>query len=279
MTLDDLPLSQSDDDVAAGVPSRSAPRSRVGVWVALATILAGAGAWYAWMPRRSPAGATDAATAASNAPADASSATAPRVALPPLGEMDPFVRSLLTPLSSSPALLAWLATDDLVGAIATAIDRLAGGHSPARDLAVLRPTAGFAVVRRDAVVRVDPATYARHAPLVAAVTAVDPARLAEAFHTLAPRLSEAYVAHGHPEGGFDQAVDRAIAMVAATPVVPADAALVPGVGGYAYADPTYESLPAAQKHLVRMGPDAVSRVVDAARRFGVALRAVREQSR
>jgi Protein of unknown function (DUF3014) len=207
---------------------------------------------------------------ATQALAEAAPVTAP---LPPLAEMDPYVRELFATLGTHPELLKWLATDDLVGAIATAIDRLAAGQSPARDLAVLRPTQGFAVTRAGGVTRLDPATTARYAPLVAAVTTVNPATLAAAFTTLRPRLTEAWVAQGHPEGGFDEAVRKAIEIVATTPDVPAEAALVPGVGGYAYADPAFERLPAAQKHLIRMGPDHVRRVREAARQFGAALAA------
>ncbi len=138
---------------------------------------------------------------------------------------------------------------------------------------MLRPAQGFAVTRRSDVARVDPASHARFAPLVAAVATVDPARLAAAFTTLRPRLDEAYRAQGHPDGGFDEAVRKAIDVVASTPDVPADAALVPGVGGYAYADPAFERLPAAQKHLLRMGPEHARRVREAARQFGAALAA------
>jgi hypothetical protein len=187
--------------------------------------------------------------------------------------MDPFVRRLVTTLGTHAELLKWLATDDLVGAIATAIDRLAQGQSPARDLAVLRPAQGFSVVRRGGD-RIDPASFARYTPLVQAVAAVDPQALAQAFTTLRPRLAEAYAKQGHPEGGFDEAVRRAVAVVTSTPDAPADAALVPGVGGYAYADPALERLPPAQRHLLRMGPENARLVKDAASRFGAALSAI-----
>jgi hypothetical protein len=248
------------------------------VWFGvLAALIAGAGLWYV-VTRQRAADAVAAAAAASppavasQALAEAAPATPP---LPPLAEMDPDVRELVATLGTHPELLKWLATDDLVGAIATAIERLAAGQSPARDLAVLRPTQGFAVTRAGGVTRLDPATTTRYAPLVAAVTMVNPAAAATAFSTLRPRLVEAWVAQGHPEGSFDDAVRKAIAVVATTPDVPADAALVPGVGGYAYADPAFERLPAAQKHLIRMGPEHARRVRDAAQQFGAALAAGR----
>lgn len=275
-SLDDLPLDTGQGDAAEMAPSApSSPGPRVVLFAVLVALTLGAGLWYYVSRQR----AADAAAAASNAtspPSTAAALTEPALAvadLPPRAEMDPYVRALFATLRTHPELLKWLATDDLVGAMATAIDRLAQGQSPSRDLAVLRPTQGFAVARRSDVTRTDPATYARFAPLVAAVSTVDPASLAAAFRTIRPRLEEAYVAQGHPAGGFDEAVRKAIDVVASTPDVPADAALVPGVGGYAYADPAIERLPAAQKHLLRMGPAHAQQVREAARRFGAALAA------
>lgn len=275
-SLEDLPLDTGRGDTAEMAPSApSSPGPRVVWFGVLAALLVGVGIWYlVTRPRATDAAATAAGASppvAAQALADPVPVTPP---LPPLAEMDPYVRTLFATLGTHPELLKWLATDDLVGAIVTAVGRLADGQSPARDLAVLRPTQGFAVTRAGGVARLDPATTGRYAPLVTAVTTVNPAALAAAFTTLRPRLAEAWVAQGHAEGTFDDAVRKAIAVVATTPDVPADAALVPGVGGYAYADPAFERLPAAQKHLIRMGPDHVRRVREAARHFGDALTAL-----
>ena len=274
-SLDELPLDTGREHAVPTSPSApSSPGPRVvllGILVAVALV---AGGWFFVTRPRAPGPATadDPAESAARAVAEAPLAVTP---LPPLEQMDPVVRELLGALGTHPELVKWLATDDLVGALATAIDRLAQGQSPARDLAVLRPAQGFAVARPDGVAHTAAASHARYAPLVTAVAAVDPAALATVFLALEPRLAEAYARQGHPDGGFAAAVQRAIAVVAATPDVPADAALVPGVGGYAYADPALEQLPAAQKHVARMGPEQAGRVRESARRFGEALRAAR----
>ena len=190
--------------------------------------------------------------------------------LPPLDQMDGFIRGLFSGLSSHPQLLAWLATDDLVGSLATAIDRLANGQTPARDLAPLRPGTGFAVVTRRGVPYVDPASYARYDAIVQAATSVDPARLATIYATIEPRLAEAYARQGHA-GSLRDAVQRANATILATPDPPAEIPLVAGVGGYAYADPRLEALTPAQKHLLRMGPANLQKVREAVRQFAAAL--------
>ena len=274
-SLDDLPLDTGHGDSATVAPSApSSPGPRVALFVVLVAGVLAAGAWVYVARQRAataaPPGTVDAPARAAQTVVDAP-AIAP--ALPPLEQMDPYVRELLTTLGSHPVLLQWLATDDLVGSIATAVDALAQGRSPARDLAVLRPAPGFAVTRRDGVSQVAPASYLRYASLAEAVTRVDPATLAAVFTTLRPRIAEAYARQGHPDGGFDDAVTRAVAVVTSTPDVPEEAALVPGKGGYAYANPAYEQLPPAQKQLIRMGPENVRRVREAAQRFGEALSA------
>lgn len=270
-TLEDLPLDAGREaDVVTAPSAPSSPGPRVVFFAVLAVTLAAA-AWVFVARSRPAPGASTAAVAAAPATDLADSAPSGPPALPPLAEMDPVVRGLLSGLSTQPALLQWLASDDLVGAIATAIAKLATGESPARDLAVLKPDQGFATVRRGGGTRIDPASYGRYDGLVAAVTTVDAAKLAAAFTTLKPRLVEAYAAQGHDPASFDQAMARALGVIVSTPDVPADAALTTGVGGYAFADPDIERLPAAQRHLLRMGPAHVAAVRDAARRFADAL--------
>jgi len=265
--IDDLPIDPARD----GAPGYSVTPARTS-WAPLAVIVVAVGllgglGWYAWQRRAT----------APTAPADSASAVAaqpevqtPPVVLPPLDQMDGFIRGLFSGLSNHPQLLAWLATDDLVGSLATAIDRLANGQTPARDLAPLRPGTGFAVVTRRGVPYVDPASYARYDAIVQAANSVDPARLATIYATIEPRLAEAYARQGHT-GSLRDAVQRASATILATPDPPAEIPLVAGVGGYAYADPRLEALTPAQKHLLRMGPANLQKVRDAVRQFAATL--------
>jgi hypothetical protein len=269
--IDDLPIDPARDGSA---PAFTVEPSRPS-WAPLALLVvaiaaAGSLGWYAWQrSRTTPAPASSAAAA--DAPSSGQPATAaPPVVLPPLDAMDPFMRSLLSGLSAHPQLLAWLATDDLVGATATAIDRLAQGQSPARDLAALRPAPAFAVTTRGGQTVVDPASFARYDGLASAVASVDPARLAEAFTTIEPRLAEAYARQGHT-GSIRDAVQRALAVVAATPDTPETIPLMKTVSGYGYANPDLEALAPAQKHLLRMGPANVAKVRAAVNGFAAAL--------
>ena len=223
----------------------------------LGVLLGGMGAWW-WMrePKRSqPAPTTTATEAAVSPPTEMARP------LPPVGQMDTFLRALLGGLSTSPELARWLATDDLIQQMANAIDRVSKGQSPARDVAVLKPSGTFGTAGSKQRMTIDPATYRRYDGLALLVSSLDARNVAEAYRTIQPRLDEAYRALGRSEGTVDQAVSVALQTLIDTPVVDDAIRIVPGTGAtYAFADPALEQLAPAQKQLLRMGPNNVSRI-------------------
>ena len=69
-------------------------------------------------------------------------------------------------------------------------------------------------------------------------------------------MDEAYRALGRSENSVDQALGVALDVLLATPSVDGPIRIVPGKGAtYAFADPRFETLTPAQKHLIRMGPE------------------------
>jgi hypothetical protein len=219
--------------------------------VALVAIVAG-GAW--WMSRPTPAAnVTPDAVAGTEAPID--KPAAPPVDLPPLDQMDAFLRPLLSALSARPELARWLATDDLVRQLAAAIDQASIGGSPARDFKVIAPSTRFVPNVRGGRQTIDPASYKRYDGLVQTVTSIDASRVAQIYKTIRPRLNEAYRGMGHPEGRVDAAIERAIDILLDTPAIKDPVELTQGSGaGWAYADDDLESLAPTQKQLLRMGP-------------------------
>jgi hypothetical protein len=210
------------------------------------------GAW--WMSRRAEEPAANATPRAVNA-TEASLDKAAPVNLPPLNEMDAFLRPLLSALSTRPELARWLATDDLIRQMASAIDQASAGGSPARDLKMLAPAKPFTPARKGTRRMIDPASYRRYDGLVAAITSMDAAAVAKIYNTIQPRLNEAYQAMGNRGGNVDDGVNQAIEILLDTPVVNEPIEVVVGGGAaWAYADAELEELMATQKQLVRMGP-------------------------
>lgn len=175
--------------------------------------------------------------------------------LPPLAETDPLVRSMVGKLSSHPRVAAWLATDDLVRNFTVVVSNIAEGKTPAVNLRRLRPGGEFIVTERGENLVVDPQSYARYNALADGFASLDAAAAARLYATLKPRIDEAYAELGFPGTEFDAVLERAILLLLRTPV-PAEPIHVEqqGATGYAYADPTFEGLTPAQKHLIRMGP-------------------------
>ena len=220
----------------------------------LALFVAG-GTW--WLTRREPpANTSPVAVTATEAPIDPP--VAPPVDLPPLDQMDAFLRPLLSALSARPELVRWLATDDLLRQLATAIDQASGGASPARDFKVIAPASRFVTTQRGSRRAIDPAGYARYDGLVRTVTSIDASKVAQIYKTIRPRLNEAYRGLGHPEGNVDAAVHQALDILLDTPAVKDPILLVEGAGAdWAFADEKLEDLAPTQKQLLRMGPSHV----------------------
>jgi len=251
--------------VSDPVPEPS-PRP-IAVWIAAGALAAAAAiaayVAFVWRPAQAPA-----ATKSSTAPAAASRADTvlggkhEPMTLPPLDATDTLVRTLVQRLSESPAVMAWLPTNGLIRNFTVVVTNVAEGAGPAKQLKVLRPSAPFRVVTRDGGTFVDPRSYDRYNRIADAVSSIDAAGAATLYATLKPRIEDAHRELGGGSQSFDRTLERAIVALLETPVVDAPPRLKPKGIGYAYADERLEDLSAAQKQLLRMGPQNV-RVIKA----------------
>ena len=249
---DEQPIERTPSaDYGGGPSNEGPPLMPIAIGAAVIVALLGAGAWWRW---RAPA-PTNAAPSAVTATEASITAPPPPVALPPLDEMDAFLRPLLQALSNRPELVRWLATDDLVRQLAAAIDQASQGDNPSSGFKELAPRSRMAVSRRNNRRLIDPASYRRYDGLVATVTSIDASAVARVYKTIRPRLNEAYQNMGHPGGDVDTAVRQALDILLNTPVVKGPVMLVEGSGArWAYEDQDLEELTPTQKQLVRMGP-------------------------
>jgi len=243
-------------------PPPSPPESRQKWLILAAVILAIGGGLFArwWTMNRGETAPVAAATEAPPASPETAAAPTP---LPPMDQMDPYLRGVIGALSTRPELARWLATDGLLQQMAVGIDRLSRGASPASDLRVLAPTSGFAVEGRGLTRTIDPASYARYNGLAETVASIDPAAAAKVYQTIKPRLREAYAALGRTENDVDVAVQQALEVLIETPIPSSPVRLMEGKGAtWVFADPALEALDPAQKQLLRMGPENASRIIE-----------------
>jgi hypothetical protein len=239
----------------------------VATWIAVAAVLAAA----AWLGIRKWSAAQHVlpevgsrGSAAATAPAP----TRPATPLPPLDASDALVRELVSTLSAHPQLAGWLVTDGLVRRFVAAVINVAEGSSPESHLRFLRPAGEFRAGASGDGWFVEPSSFHRYDLVTDVVVSLDPARAAELHRRLHPLFDSAYAELGNPASSFDATLAAAIDRLLAVPIPAPPVAVVPAEGQFAYADPALEETSAAERHLLRFGPEN-------ARRLQVKLRELR----
>jgi hypothetical protein len=221
-----------------------------------------------WIYQRSrPVTVPAVAATAEPTPVVAPAPTAPRlegenIFLPPLAETDSIVRTLVGTLSAQPKILTWLATNRLIENFTVVTLSIAEGRSPAKLLRPLVPQGKFRVRTGGGHTLIDRASYQRYDDYGAAIGALDATGTARLYLTLKPRIVDAYRQLGYPDADFDPALERAMGVLLAVPVIETDIAVREKIVTYEFADPATESLSSAARQFLRMGPANV-RIVQA----------------
>lgn len=280
--MDDAPdqiREEADYEIRPSLDESEPPsrQNSLGIWIALLLVVAGAaGGYFLWWNR--PASPTAAPVAAVTAPTETTKPTEPLgsgavpIDLPPMDQTDPLVRKLVAALSSNPRVAAWLTTNNLISNFTVVVANIADGDTPTKHLGVLKPTSPFSFVERGEDRRVDARSYERYDNLAAAAKSIDPAGAAHLYSALKPRIQEAYRDLGQPETAFDRTLERAIVQLLATPVVEGSPQIrMRGATGYAYVNPDLEGLTAAQKQLLRTGPENTRAIQSSLRAIALAL--------
>jgi DUF3014 family protein len=180
-----------------------------------------------------------------------------QIPLPPLDETDALVRQLIAQLSSNPTVAAWLTTDGLLVNFALVTRQIANGESPTKELGAIGPVPTFRVRTARDDLFLDPSSYRRYDRYAQAVSSIDARGAARLYATLKPRILDAYRRMGQPTAEFDPVLERAIVEMLSVPAVQGEIELAPTGIVYGFVDPRLENMSAAQKHLLRMGPENV----------------------
>jgi hypothetical protein len=253
-----------------GRGDRSDGRRTVLLVLVGALVLGGLG-WFAWnrygagdgaepAPERSVA--SDSAATGDRRVAGEALRDTSAEPLPPLDESDALVRRLGEGLSTRPAVASWFVTDGLVRRFVLAVTNVANGGSPAEQLDFVEVEGDFQVRSRDGRLVIDPASYRRYDPLVAAFVSLDPDGAAALYRRLRPLFDEAYRELGLGGGDFEPVLARAVENLMAVRLPSPPVEVGPKEAGYGYLDPELEARTPAEKHLMRTGPENARRVQD-----------------
>jgi len=254
----DLDLHKAASDARADVADRRRwPLAPLGAAAVLVLALVGAYV-YLRAPTQQPTPAT-ASAPVDRSPRDRAAESGDQIPLPPLDETDTLVRELIGRLSSNPAVAAWLATDGLIVNFAVVTVRISNGESPTKELGSLGPVPPFMPQTSRDDLFLNPSSYRRYNQYAEAVSALDARGAARLYATLKPRIVDAYRRMGLT-GDFDPVLERAIVELLRVPIVQGEVELGPKGIVFAFVDPRLQGLSAAQKHLLRMGPQNVQAI-------------------
>lgn len=207
-------------------------------------------------PPAKPAPATPPPAPADNPPAKAPEAPA----LPSLDHSDAVATEQLVALFGKSSFDSLFHPQQLIRHITATVDNL-----PRDKVAMqLRPLktmdSQFVADGKEGEYTLGPGNYARYAPYIKLVEALDPDAAVKAYVALYPLFQQAYVELGNPDGYFNDRVVEVIDNLLATPDLKGPIPLVRPSVMYKFADPGLESMSAGQKLLLRMGPDNAARV-------------------
>jgi len=177
-----------------------------------------------------------------------------------LDSSDDLIRKLARELSTNARLDAWLQSKDLVRKFTAAVDNIAAGESPSKQIDFFAPQGVFKVFKIGEAEYIDPSSYERYNLPAEVFISFDPQESVRVYKGLRPLFAEAYKELGFPDKDFDQTLKAAVLELLETPIVEGDVLLRKKVKSYAYADSRLEELSDAQKAFLRLGPANVESV-------------------
>lgn len=206
-----------------------------------------------------PAGASTASIGAGNTVAhpiaNAESITAPAgtAAMPSLNASDSYAIDALVALSS-PALRPLLMPQQVIPRIVATVDALPRQSLGNSVLPVHNAHGALATQQIGDKTVLAPVNAKRYSAYMQALEHADSKTLVSWYAHNYPLFQKAYVQLGYPKGYFNDRLVATIDNLLATPEVSGSPALVAAKGGYAYADPSLQSLSIGQRTLLRTGP-------------------------
>ncbi len=264
---------------------RRTPPKGFGRWVALILFLgAGAGAW--WMFGRAPEvlveSVPEAEVALSPEPA-AKKPPPPEQVTPKEEPKEPAVsprakdkRSLLVRLADDARnrrIKRWLKTNNIVQRVAAATYLVADGESPAAVLGFIRVSGRFKVVEtKSDKIFISKANDRRYAWIPGVFTKKNALRFGRVYPKLRPHFDKVFSQIAASGERFDDVLARALQRLISVRIPKGRIELVPKGAVYAFKDPRLESLPDAEKHMIRIGRSNALAVQQALRHFVEAAR-------
>ena len=195
-------------------------------------------------------------------------------ALPTLDQSDRLLLEKSKPLSWLPNYTKLLLTKDMMRNFVTFVDNLARGDLATKFTPLKRPTAKFTVRDVSAEMYLDEASYKRYDIYVAIINSFNIELAFEHYQQLMPLIDEAYMELGYEKDSFSAVFIQAIQTLLDAPIIREPIKLVAPSAMYKFADENLEQLPAAQKFMLRIGPDNATKLRPKLQQIKLALEAL-----
>ncbi|GAA58937.1 hypothetical protein P20652_0796 [Pseudoalteromonas sp. BSi20652] len=183
--------------------------------------------------------------------------------LPTLNESDTVVVAKMDEYLSD-SVMSLMVTDDVIRRGVVFVDNIAQGKVAKKHTPVVQPEEKFSVNEGD-ILTINPNSYERYTPYVKIFTSMSAAQAVRMYEEYKPLINNAYSEIGYGDGEFNQTLIDAIDLLLDTPEPEGELPLLRDSVTYQYAFSEWEQLPAAQKQLLRMGPENMKNVKAALR--------------
>ncbi|QYJ93478.1 DUF3014 domain-containing protein [Shewanella spartinae] len=187
--------------------------------------------------------------------------------LPTLADSDQYVHDKTVEVANGMKIDPLLVEKDIVRHFVVFVDNLAQGELARKVSPLKAPNSKFTVSEVTNKTYLNPDSYHRYDLYANFVDNLDEEQLLSTYNKVKPLLGEAFAELGYPDMNFDDRMVEAIDVMLSAPVIDAPIELDSVSVNYKFVDPQLESLPNAQKLMIRMGPENSKKVKAALRKL------------
>ncbi|MBV7315621.1 DUF3014 domain-containing protein [Shewanella sp. NIFS-20-20] len=193
-------------------------------------------------------------------------------ALPSLENSDELIEQKAQSLTQATAIAPLLVTQDMARQFVVFVDNLAQGQLARNQAPFNGPKEHFSASDITDKIYLNPDSYQRYDLYANALSQLDEQQLLATYQQLSPILDQAFAELGYQDISFNGRLEEAIDELLAAPIIETPIELTSVSVNYKFADPKLEALPAAQKLMIRMGPENAAKVKQALRQLKQALK-------
>ncbi len=191
----------------------------------------------------------------------------PEESLPELADSDSYVTEKTLETANGMEITPVMIEKDVVRHFVVFVDNLAQGELARKVSPLKAPQINFTVSDVSNKTYLNPDSYHRYDIYADLVSNLDEQQLMQTYEKLTPLLDQAFEELGYEDVGFKQRMMQAIDVMLEAPIIEHPIEVNTISVNYQFVDPELESLPNAQKLMIRMGPENSKKVKTALRKL------------